>query len=75
MQKTSAVIAGASLSATWLIPRAVVQTASAAANATIPPGANTNDHAALAKNSSDPAPGRFEERGASGPKNCRMGET
>src|SRR6202008_1124419 len=46
MKKTSAVLAGALLSAAWVVPGAMAQPACVAANASVPPGANTTDRSA-----------------------------
>jgi hypothetical protein len=46
MKYTSAVIAGALFSAAWVVPAAMAQPACVAANASVPPGANTTDRSA-----------------------------
>ena len=46
MKKTSAVMAAAMLSAAWVVPAAMAQTACVGANASVPPGANTTDRSA-----------------------------
>ncbi len=46
MKRASAVLAGALVSATWLVPAASAQPACVAANASVPPGANTADRSA-----------------------------
>src|SRR5258708_35097214 len=46
MNNSLAVLTGALLSATWLIPAAVAQPACVTQNMAVPPGANTNDKAA-----------------------------